>query len=194
MSAVKTVAASAETRFDAARLEKVFNKCFAVSCNTRLYGGAQEPLYQPATRIDGLHALYYRHEYFASALHEAAHWCLAGETRRQQLDFGYWYAPEGRSVQQQQAFEAVERKPQALEWYFSKACAYRFQVSLDNLDLVSAGLHDSGEFKEAVFEQVVIWRDQGLPSRAAAFYRALCAEFGTVTPASQLQFALADLG
>ena len=48
-------------------------------------------------------------------------------------DFGYWYAPDGRSAAQQQAFERVEIKPQALECLFTLACGRTFQVSQDNL-------------------------------------------------------------
>jgi elongation factor P hydroxylase len=192
MSAAGQVAVPLGLQFDAARLEKVFNDCFAHRCNTLLSGGADEPLYQPVT-IEGFSLLSYRHNYFASALHEVAHWCIAGEQRRQQVDFGYWYAPEGRTASQQQAFEAVERKPQALEWFFSKACGYRFQVSVDNLELANAGLHDPAVFAQAVLQQALIWREEGLPNRAAAFYRALCLEFGTDVPSTGLCFQLAEL-
>ena len=83
-----------------------------------------EPYYQPATGECDMHRLFYRSDYFASALHEVAHWCIAGERRRQLADFGYWYTPDGRSPQQQSAFEAVEAKPQPLDWFFSLACGY----------------------------------------------------------------------
>ncbi len=185
---------SATQWFHPARVERVFNDCFADSCNTRLLGGAAEPFYQPAHMSGAYHALYYRGDYFASALHEVAHWCIAGAQRRQQVDFGYWYTPEGRSVEQQCAFEAVERKPQALEWFFSQACAYRFQVSPDNPDLASAGVLDITAFQCRVLEQALAWQNLGLPTRAAVFYAALCREFGTAIPAAQLSFTLAQLG
>ena len=101
--------------YDSRRLEEVFNRCFLLTENTRLVGGSAEPLYRPAGDGQEQHLLYYREDYFASALHEVAHWCIAGEARRQLVDFGYWYAPEGRDSQQQRAFESVEVKPQALE-------------------------------------------------------------------------------
>ena len=176
-----------------ARLEGVFENCFAGSCNTRLCGGADEPLYQPAESSAGYHTLYYRGDYFASALHEVAHWCIAGAQRRRQLDFGYWYAPESRSADQQRVFETVECKPQALEWFFSRACAYRFQVSADNLDLASTGQLDIPAFTYRVLEQALTWQKAGLPARASVFYAALCREFGTATPAAQLDFTLAEL-
>jgi elongation factor P hydroxylase len=184
---------SAPQSFHPARVERVFNECFAGSHNTRLLGGAAEPFYQPAAVSSGYHALYYRGDYFASALHESAHWCIAGEQRRQQPDFGYWYTPEGRSVEQQCAFEAVEYKPQALEWFFSRACAYHFQVSADNPDLASVDMLDTTAFQRAVMEQAMAWQRMGLPSRAVVFYDALCREFGTAIPAAQLGFTLAEL-
>mgnify|MGYP003609233804 FL=1 len=64
---------------------------------------------------------------------EQSHWSLTGSERRSLSDFGYWYAPDGRTAAQQQAFERVEIKPQALECLFSLACGRNFQVSQDNL-------------------------------------------------------------
>lgn len=175
------------------RVERVFNDCFADTYNTRLFGGAAEPFYQPANASGSYHALYYRSDYFASALHEVAHWCIAGAQRRQQADFGYWYTPESRSGDQQYAFERVECKPQALEWFFSRACDYRFQVSADNPDLAGEGLLDTAAFQRAVVEQALVWQRVGLPARAGVFYAALCREFGTDIPVTQLGFTLAML-
>jgi elongation factor P hydroxylase len=179
--------------FQPTQLERVFNDCFAESCNTRLLGGAAEPFYQPATEVGGYHALYYRADFFASALHEAAHWCIAGAGRRLQADFGYWYAPEGRDAEQQLLFESVECKPQALEWFFSQACVYRFQVSPDNPDLASAGMLDIAAFQRRVLAQALAWQKEGLPTRATVFYTALCREFRTCIPVDQLSFTLAQL-
>ncbi len=60
-------------------------------------------------------ALFLLMVFYASALHEIAHWCIAGENRCQQVDYGYWYEPNGRSEERQFEFEKVEVKPQALE-------------------------------------------------------------------------------
>lgn len=179
--------------FIAARLERVFNDCFATGWNTRLCGGADEPLYEPAGDSIAYNALYYRSDYFASALHESAHWCIAGATRRRLRDFGYWYTPEDRNIDEQLAFERVEYKPQAIEWFFSRACGFRFQVSADNLELARHGKLDTAAFQHRVLEQVTAWSAAGLPRRAALFYDALCREFGTATPAERLQFTLAEL-
>ena len=179
--------------FQASRLEQVFNDCFVASLSTRLCGGAAEPLYQPACGDQGMHVLHFREDYFASALHEIAHWCIAGPQRRLQVDFGYWYAPDGRNNAQQCAFEAVEYKPQALEWFFCKACDYRFRLSMDNLDEANGGLPDTSAFQQRVLSQAQRWQQDGLPDRAALFYAALCREFGSGEAVSELRFERSEL-
>ena len=175
-------------RFSAARLEAVFDRCFLVDYHARLRGGAPEPEYCPGAGDGQPDTLWYREDFFASALHEAAHWCIAGEERRRQLDFGYWYAPDGRDAGQQAAFEAAECKPQALEWYFSLACGYRFRLSADNLGAGNGELPDSGSFRRQVCNQARRWQRNGLPDRAARFYAALCVEFGRELPVAGLAF------
>ncbi len=178
--------------FSSARLERVFADCFAARWRTVLLGGAAEPFYQPAGHGEELHRLYYRSDYFASALHEIAHWCIAGERRRLLPDFGYWYAPDGRNTVAQAAFEAVEAKPQALEWFFSQACGYRFFVSIDNLG-APGGMADCEPFRQRLIEEARAWRVQGLPQRAAIFLQALAVEFGTGLQAAKLDTSLAGL-
>ena len=112
-------------------LISLFNTLFAHQ-HVILVRGAGEPEYFPAkdnqpARIE------FAHGFFQSALHECSHWSLTGSERRNLSDFGYWYAPDGRTAAQQQAFERVEIKPQALECLFSLACGRNFQVSQDNL-------------------------------------------------------------
>lgn len=179
--------------FKAERLEFVFSQCFALAERTVLVGGASEPSYEPASDEHTPAKLAYREDYFASALHEVSHWCIAGAIRRQQHDFGYWYAPEGRSPKQQREFETVEVKPQALEWFFSRACGYRFQVSVDNLDAMTGQLPNTHDFCSKVVAQASYWQVNGLPSRAAHFYTALCSEFSTYTQASKLVFSVQDI-
>ena len=165
------------SEFCCLQLEAVFHDCFFATFNTRLVGGAPEPLYQPASRSGEANLLHYREDYFASALHEVAHWCIAGKARRALVDFGYWYAPDGRDANQQRAFEAVECKPQAMEWHFARACGYRFRLSLDNLDGSDLARLDGGAFKSQVVAQARHWHGVGLPHRAARFARALRAAF-----------------
>lgn len=181
-----TIATSADL-FDCMRLVKTFERCFARSENTRLVGGAAEPFYQPSGDDRPHNLLYFREDYFASALHETAHWCIAGRERRKLADFGYWYAPEGRNKSEQRAFEAVETKPQALEWIFSLACGYRFQVSVDNFSDADEPVNSAG-FELAVSAQARDWQAAGLPGRAAKFFDALSEEFGTGARLEDLDF------
>ncbi|UTF61377.1 elongation factor P hydroxylase [Gilvimarinus sp. DA14] len=154
---------------DCRDLIRIFNECFERDEATCLIGGASEPLYTPAGKGQPA-KIFFSHDYFASALHEVAHWCVAGLERRKQEDYGYWYAPDGRSAEQQAEFERVEARPQALEWVFSAAAVFQFRVSADNLNL---GLGPSEEFKDAIFSQLQHLNQQGLAPRAARFTQAL---------------------
>ncbi len=151
----------------------IFNRLFAAQQNTVLEKGADEPLYKPATEAGEQHRVLFRHDYFASALHEVAHWCIASAARRVEIDYGYWYAPDGRTAQQQCKFEQAEIKPQALEWIFAQAAGCDFRVSNDNL---AAGETTSHAFEMAVHRQVLRYCQRGVPPRAECFRRAL-AEF-----------------
>lgn len=128
--------------FHSRDLERLFQQVFH-NFDTRLCGGGAEPVYLagPPARI------VYTRDYFRSALHEVAHWCVAGPERRQRDDYGYWYAPDGRDAAQQRLFEQVEIAPQALELIFCAACAHPFRVSVDNLD---GGAADERAFAGAV--------------------------------------------
>jgi elongation factor P hydroxylase len=176
--------ASPQVVHDSVTLERLFNNCFLDGERTRLVGGASEPIYLPADPDHAENRLYYREDYFASALHEISHWCIAGRLRRTQKDFGYWYEPEGRSGEQQEAFLAAEARPQALEWYFSVACDYPFQLSLDSFEPDGYEAMRSA-FAIRVCEQAEHLRRHGLPPRAGQFFRALSEQYGTaLSPAS----------
>ena len=152
-------------------LIRLFAHCFTKSHNTRLVKGMDEPIYLPAHAGCDYHAVVFAHGFFSSALHECAHWLLAGKSRRQIVDYGYWYVPDGRNLEQQREFLRVEIKPQALEWVLSQAAHYPFQISLDNLHGVDVDTH---AFEQAVKQQVHQYTVQGLPPRAELFYAALC--------------------
>ncbi|PPS58814.1 hypothetical protein CRX72_23640 [Pantoea sp. BRM17] len=64
-----------------------------------LIKGDDEPIYLPADAESPWHRVVFAHGFYASALHEISHWCIAGDARRQQVDFGYWYCPDGRDAQ-----------------------------------------------------------------------------------------------
>jgi hypothetical protein len=148
----------------------LFNQCFGLEYNTKLVKGDDEPIYLPADETRPYHAIYFAHGFFSSALHECAHWLIAGSARRQQIDFGYWYEPDGRTAEQQILFQQLEVKPQAIECMLSMAAGYRFQVSVDNLHGQEV---DTEGFKTAVQKQVNQYTEQGLPKRAAEFRKAL---------------------
>jgi len=187
------MAATHSAEYASMRIEGVFNRCFRERYRTRLQGGADEPCYQPAGAAGEDHVLYYRANYFASALHECAHWCIAGRRRRQLRDFGYWYRPDGRDPSQQAAFESVECAPQALEWFFARACGYRFRISVDNLDPHGGALPDTSSFARRIHAQALHWQRNGLPGRAQTLFRELGREFGRRLSPAELEFSLADL-
>jgi elongation factor P hydroxylase len=149
----------------------IFHNCFFDKYNTQLVKGTDEPLYLPADKERPHNMLFFAHGFFASALHECSHWLIAGEERRKQIDFGYWYVPDGRTPSEQQLFQTAEIKPQALEWILSIAAGYRFRVSVDNL---TGSESDTSDFKIAVQNQVKIYCEKGLPRRAKDFRQALC--------------------
>ena len=151
----------------------LFNECFALQYNTRLLRGGEEPLYLPANEESNYNTLFFAHGYFSSALHECAHWLIAGEARRKLVDYGYWYAADGRTKEQQDIFQCVEVKPQAIEWILSVASNYKFHISCDNLsnEPCAEAIKD---FKKAVYLQVLHYCKKGLSSRTQLFRHALC--------------------
>ncbi|MDX1804526.1 MAG: elongation factor P hydroxylase [Alcanivorax sp.] len=159
-------------------LEALFRTTFYASHGTVLEGGAEEPLYRPGYP----HRIFYTRDYFRSALHEIAHWCVAGPRRRQLEDYGYWYAPDGRDAAQQAQFARVEVQPQALEALFCAACGHPFRVSLDNLH------GDAGDelvFARQVHERAVLLLKQGLDPRSRRWCAALAAFYRQDLPLEQ---------
>nr|WP_286342960.1 elongation factor P hydroxylase [Ferrimonas sp. YFM] len=165
---------------------QLFNQGLGKRYNTRIIDQGNEPLYLPADQHCPCHRIYFAHGFYASALHELAHWTLAGEARRQLLDYGYWYHPDGRSEAQQLAFETVEIKPQAIEWAFHLAAGRRFNVSVDNLGGAEV---DRCGFQARVREQALVYLQQSFPPRAQALIYDLGREYGTAPLAAE-QFSL----
>ena len=137
------------------QLIDIFNQCFSDSYQTRLVKGDNEPIYLPKSEEIPYHQIIFAHGFYASALHEISHWCIAGDARRQQVDYGYWYCPDGRDQVTQEQFERVEIKPQALDWLFCQAANYPFNVSCDNLD--GDFEPDRYQFRNKVREQVLAY-------------------------------------
>lgn len=148
----------------------IFSQLFLDSENTRLVKGDAEPIYLPRSKCCSYHRVVFAHGFYASALHEISHWCIAGIQRRQLEDYGYWYAPDGRDAQQQTEFERVEIKPQAIEWAFCVAVGRVFNVSADNLSGLAV---DRYGFQQKVYQQVITYLEHGFPTRAEQFIKAL---------------------
>lgn len=165
----------------------LFDSLFLDAHDTRLLphpeawpGGASdslaaEPVYLPANADCPYNRIVFAHGFFSSALHEVAHWCIAGRERRKLVDYGYWYRPDDRNAVQQVEFERVEIRPQAIEWAFCLASGYRFQVSADNLSGVAV---DRTAFTANVHAQLAHYFSTGFPPRAQRFIDALCNAYG----------------
>lgn len=153
----------------------LFDTLFLESENTRLVKGGEEPVYLPADAGCAEHRVVFRLDYVPSALHEIAHWCIAGSARRLLVDYGYWYDPDGRDAATQREFERLEARPQALEWLLNEACGMRFRPSIDNLDGAPGDLR---AFAAAIAREAAAWCANGLPPRAARLHAALAARFG----------------
>ena len=138
--------------------------------NTRLAGGFPEPFYK-APSGEAPAEVQFTRDYERSALHELAHWCIAGNSRRLQDDYGYWYEPDGRTGKQQQLFFEVEVRPQALEKHFCKALGIPFAVSVDNLGNTAVDGVDS--FRNNVEQHYTRYAKTGLPERASVIYQCL---------------------
>lgn len=167
-------------------LMRLFNDLFSETLNTVLVRGDDEPVYLPADTEFPQHRVIFAHGFFASALHEISHWCVAGEQRRQLIDFGYWYKPDGRTAEEQTEFEKVEVKPQALEWLLSEAAGHKFHFSADNL---GSDIGASEEFKGNVFRQVQNYLAGGVPERPASLIKAFQSYYG-IEPLTSEQFSL----
>jgi elongation factor P hydroxylase len=161
------------SRFLSRDLERLFDACFLASQGARLVGGADEPFYAPAEGGQPA-TIFYTRDYFRSALHEIAHWCVAGRERRALADFGYWYAADGRDADQQARFQQVEVRPQAWELMFCAAVGHPFRVSLDNL---SGEATDPRLFEDAVRQRAAHLVEQGLRGRAGRWVNCLAREY-----------------
>lgn len=168
-------------------LISLFEATFFQQYNTRLVKGGDEPIYLPTSDDCTFNQIVFAHGYYASALHEIAHWCLAGPARRLLEDFGYWYLPDGRDEQQQLEFEKVEIKPQAIEWALCVAAGKDFDVSTDNLS--GTGQTDRFAFKDKVYQQVCHYLEVGFPRDAQTLIKALAQHYKISWPLSAQHFA-----
>ncbi|KQN55058.1 elongation factor P hydroxylase [Erwinia sp. E602] len=173
------------TQHHYSQLIELFDGCFLDDFNTRLIKGDDEPIYLPADETSPCNRVVFAHGYYASGLHEISHWCIAGAERRKLVDFGYWYCPDGRDAETQNKFESAEIKPQALEWLFSVAAGFPFNVSCDNLE--GDCEPDRIAFQRKVHAQVMAYLDNGIPARPARLIAAL-RDFYSTPPLTAAQF------
>ena len=147
----------------------VFNATFAATFATVMIPGAPEPLYLPG---EGIHParIFYRSDFAASALHEAAHWCIAGPTRRRLVDYGYRYVCPPRGVHEKRAFFDAELNVQALECVFAQAVGLPFRISADDFAVTE---EERAAFEAAVAHRCNERRAARLPPRTATFLAAL---------------------
>ena len=148
----------------------LFEQTFAKSYQTHLVKGGDEPIYLPKNHERAFNQIVFARGYFASALHEISHWLVAGEDRRLLEDFGYWYCADGRDELTQKKFEAVEVKPQAIEWALSLACGHPFRVSTDNLSGWQSCRH---QFQDNVYQRLCELVDGAFNQRTLLFINAL---------------------
>ncbi|ARD45146.1 elongation factor P hydroxylase [Colwellia sp. PAMC 21821] len=191
MSIPKPITFTDETAVDNTALHyrdliQLFDKAFFAAYNTRLVKGGDEPIYLPSNDQTAFNQIIFTHGYFASALHEISHWCLAGASRRLVEDYGYWYIPDGRDHEQQAKFESVEIKPQAIEWALCVATGKYFDVSTDNL--LGEGETDRVAFKAKVYKQVLTYLEQGFPKDAATFIAKLAKHYQKPWPLAPEHF------
>lgn len=151
-------------------IQTVFHSLFLQAYETELVNAGEEPLYVPKSAHYRRHRIYFARGFWSSALHEIAHWCLAGSQRRQLRDYGYWYVGEGRDASRQLAFEQVEVRPQALEWLFTSVLSADFFCSFDNFGVQT---ESARRFRQAVREQALAYLAEGLPRRAQMFLSRL---------------------
>ncbi len=149
----------------------IFNQTFFDEYNTKLELGGDEPIYLPADDVTEYNRIVFARGFYASGLHEIAHWCVAGPKRRMQEDFGYWYQPDGRTESVQADFEAVEIRPQSYEWILSISAGFPFNVSCDNLH--GDFEPDRLAFMSRVYIEVESILNIGLPPRVKQLSEAL---------------------
>jgi elongation factor P hydroxylase len=166
----------------------VFHFLFKEKYKTIIQKGHEEPFYQSSKIVDNYNIIIYANDSLSSLFHEISHWLVAGEERRKEDDYGYWYLPDGRNQEQQEAFFQLEIKPQALEWILSKSADHSFQLSLDNLKLES--IEGADLFENNVKKQIKKYIKNGLPKRANLFQKELIKRFGNNHVISEADFIL----
>jgi hypothetical protein len=161
---------------DAKKLISLFNAVFGTDFNVVINSDSDEPDYRASLEPNIPNLINFANGYCNSALHEIAHWVIAGDQRRSQHDYGYWYAADGRDSEQQKLFQQLEILPQAIEKAFCEAMQRPFKASLDNLNhpVESSEIE---KFEREIELKKCQLQQLGFPPRAQQFIDALSTEF-----------------
>jgi elongation factor P hydroxylase len=160
---------------DADAVADLFNACFdrpgtADRDRARMVRGGDEPMFLPAGRDRRVAEVVYARGLAQSCLHEAAHWLSAGPERRELVDYGFWYLPDGRDPVAQERFERHEAAIQGLESLLAEAAGIEFHVSCDNLACATPSPAFIAAIRLAAQD-----RRRKLPARARRVHDALAA-------------------
>lgn len=147
----------------------VFNCTFS-DHSVVMHGGYREPMYIPGMDVAEIR---YTLDHTASALLEAAHWCIPSRRRRRNTDYGYFYEPPPRSGMHRVRFEDVDIEAQSVEVLLAEAAGSQFQPSADDVDVPLFLLE---AFSSRILERARERRQVGLPKRADKFRVALWLE------------------
>jgi len=174
-----TIVSGQSTR-TADEIISLFDLLFGEPQNTVLRHAKKDPEYLPCDAFNPQNRVLFANKFATSALHEISHWCIAGKERLLQVDYGYWYEPDGRSPQQQERFLNFEANNQGLEWILAIACNIDFHISTDNLDCNETDrLKQNQEFALKVLYSTLNYLERGLPPRAKMFVEGCWDQFGT---------------
>ncbi|MCF6319527.1 MAG: elongation factor P hydroxylase [Proteobacteria bacterium] len=167
----------------------LLNDQYLYKYNTKLISGFDEPFYKAAKNGSSAE-IQFSHDYIRSALHELAHWCVAGVERREIDDYGYWYAEDGRNQQQQDEFFKLEIKPQTIEWALSIVCGVKFEASVDNLNKSVVGVE---EFKQSLHQQMQYYLANGFSKRVSEIIELLANFHQIINPCEFISLKTPEL-
>lgn len=163
-----------------------FNTLFGTAFNVQLHGGGAEPDYLPPAYAQSgpmiAGRIVAREDFAASALHEAAHWCVASQRQRRLPDYGYAYIPPPRGAPGQAQFFVSEQRTQATECYLARRAGVSFSASADDPDFCLVAVQ---RFQDDLHARVERWEDVRSPE---------CAPPRAIQLGQALGFCLAALG
>lgn len=168
----------------------LFNDLYKESEETILINGGEDPIYLPKNESSSFNQIIFQENYFASALHEIAHWCIAGKERRKLVDYGYQYQPNIYSTNDRNIYEKLETKPQAIEWIFCLATGTPFYVSIGD-DWPVREINP--DFRYNIYQQAIYYFQHGLPRRAEQFKQILLKFYKREEISESSVFRLEDL-